>query len=224
MRPLLYLGLLAGCATAGTEQPNTGTDAATDGASIDAAPDAAGPCNEVTTELLKNPAFDTDPVGTLWMQTPINASFPLITGQGQTGTSGITEQSAPYDAWLGGLQGTDSLWQDIAVPARTRLLALSGFYEVRSSDSTTVAVDTGTLAFVQTNDSPIAVAQALDNTKRTTTWTTINYAVSNAETLSGMTIRVKMTSTNNPPINPSTGQGITSFWWDTLSVKATHCM
>ena len=220
---LLLVSLLAGCATAGTEQPSTGMDAAVDGSLIDA-PDAPLPCNEIITELLKNPAFDTDPVGTLWMQTPINPTYPLITGMGQTGTSGITEQSAPYDAWLGGLAGTDTLWQDITVPARTRLLALSGFYEVRSSDSTTVPIDTGTLAFVQTNDSPIAVAQAVDNTKRTTTWTTINYAVSNAETLSGMTIRVKMTTTNNAPINPLTGQGITSFWWDTLSVKATHCM
>jgi hypothetical protein len=222
MRLLLLSGLLAGCATAGTEQPTT-ADAAPDGTSLPSQPDAAGPCNEVTTELLANPAFDSDPVGTMWMQTPINATYPLITGVGQTGTMGITEQSAPYDAWLGGLQGTDVLWQDITVPARTRLLALSGFYEVRSSDSASVVVDTGTLAFVQTNDSPIAVAQALDNTKRTTTWTTINYAVSNAETLSGMTIRVKMTTTNNAP-NPITGAGITSFWWDTLSVKATHCM
>ncbi len=94
---------------------------------------------------------------------------------------------------------------------------------MRSSDSATVVVDTGSLAFVQTNDSPIAVAQALDNTKRTTTWSPVNYAVSNAETLSGMTIRLKMTSTNNA-VNPISGAGATSFFWDTLSVKATHCM
>lgn len=222
MRLVLFVGGLAGCATAGTEQPS-GTDAATDGKLIDAAPDAPPPCNEVMTELLQNPAFDSEPVGTLWMQTQISPSYPLITGQGQTGTSGITEQSPPYDAWLGGLQGTDVLWQDIMVPARTRLLILSGFYEVRSSDSTTVAVDTGTLAFVQTNDSPIATVHALDNTKRTTVWTPVNYAVTNAPMLSGTTIRVKMTTTNNAP-NPTTGAGLTSFWWDTLSVKATHCM
>ena len=223
MRRLLFFALCTGCATAGTEQPSTGTDAAIDGSVIDARPDAPEPCNEIVTELLKNPALDSEPVGTMWMQTPISAMYPLITGQGNGSTSGINEQSAPYDAWLGGLAGTDVLWQDITVPARTRLLALSGFYEVRSSDSTTVAVDTGSIAFVQTNDSPIAVAQSLDNTKRTTTWTTINYAVSNAETLSGMTIRLKMTTTNNAA-NPTAPTGLTSFWWDTLSVKATHCM
>ena len=219
MRRLLFLALCAGCATAGTEQPSTGADAAIDGAAIDARPDAPPPCNEIVTELLKNPAFDATPMGTMWMQMPANASYPLITDQGQTGGTmgGITEQTAPYDAWLGGLAGTDVLWQDIAVPARTRLLAVSGFYEVRTGETGATPVDTGSMSFVQTNDAPIAVAQALDNTKKTTTWTTINYSVSNAETLSGMTIRLKMTATNN-------GAAFTSFFWDTLSVKATHCM
>jgi hypothetical protein len=218
MRRLLFLCLFAGCATAGTEQPNTGTDAAvTDGKIVDAPPDAPAPCVEVMTELLKNPAFDLTPMGTMWMQTPISTTYPLITDQGQTGTSGITEQSAPYDAWLGGLQGTDVLWQDFTVPARTKQILLSGFYEVRTGETAATAIDTASIAFVQTNDTPIAVVQALDNTKKTTTWTTLNFAVTNAPSLSGMTIRLKMTSTNTATL-------FTSFWWDTLSLKATHCM
>lgn len=218
MRRLLFVGLLAtGCATAGTEQPNTGTDAATDGSTADAAPDAPLPCNEVMTELLMNPAFDATPMGTGWTQTPIDAMYPLITDQGQTGTSGITEHSAPYDAWLGGLAGTDVLFQNITVPARTRLLILTGFYEVRTGETVATAVDTGSLAFTDTNNTPIVVAQSLDNTKKTTTWSTINFSVANAPMLSGMTIRLRMTSTNN-------GSLFTSFWWDTLSLKATHCM
>jgi len=217
MRRLLFLGLLAGCATAGTEQPNTVTDAPAQ--TVDAAPDAPAPCNEVVTELLVNPAFDGTPVGTGWMQTPIDAMYPLVTGDGNGTTLGIAEQSAPYDAWLGGLAGTDVLWQDVAVPARTRLLILTGFYEVRTGETAATPIDTGSLAFVQTNDSPIATVQSLDNTKKTTTWTTLNYAVSNAPALSGMTIRLKMTSTNNAAPSP-----FTSFWWDTMSLKATHCM
>lgn len=226
MRRLLFLALCAGCATAGTEQPSTGADAGIDGATIDARPDAPEPCNEIVTELLKNPAFDAEPMGAMWSEQRISPTLALVTGDGQTGgpLGGITEQSAPYDAWLGGAQGTDVLWQDFTVPARTRLLALSGFYEVRSSDSTTAVIDTAVMSFVTTADANIATAQSLDNTKRTTTWTTVNYAVSNAEMLSGTTVRLKMTSTNNALINPTTGQGATSFYWDTMSIKATHCM
>ena len=211
----MFLGLLAGCATAGTEQPNTGTDAPTQ--TVDAAPDAPAPCNEVMTELLKNPAFDGTPMGTMWTETPIDPMYPLITGDGDGTTLGIAEHSAPFDAWLGGLAGTDVISQDVAVPARTRLLILTGFYEVRTGETVATAVDTGSMAFVDTNNSPIATVQSLDNTKKTTTWTTLNYAVSNAPMLSGTTIRLRMTSTNNATL-------FTSFWWDTLSLKATHCM
>lgn len=217
MRRFLALGLLAGCATAGTEQPNTNIDAPEGTVTLDAAPDAPLPCTEVMTELLKNPTFDGTPMGSMWMQTPISAMYPLITDQGQTGTSGITEQSAPYDAWLGGLAGTDVLWQDITIPGRTKQIALSGFYEVRTGETVATAVDTGSLAFTDMANAPIATIQALDNTKKTTTWTTVNYAVTNAPMYSGMTIRLRMTSTNN-------GTLFTSFWWDTLSIKATHCM
>jgi hypothetical protein len=218
MRRLLYPCLLGACATAGTEQPSANIDASdADATMIDAAPDAPLPCTEVMTELLKNPAFDGTPMGSMWMQTPINATYPLITDQGQTGTSGITEQSAPYDAWLGGLAGTDVLWQDVTIPGRTKQIALSGFYEVRTGETVANAVDTGSLAFTDTANTPIATIQALDNTKKTTTWTTVNYAVTNAPMYSGMTIRLRMTSTNN-------GTLFTSFWWDTLSIKATHCM
>jgi hypothetical protein len=217
MRRLMSLCLLVGCATAGTEQPNTNSDASNSDGSIDAPPDAPLPCTEVMTELLKNPAFDGTPMGSMWMQTPINATYPLVTDQGQTGTSGITEQSAPYDAWLGGLAGTDVLWQDITIPGRTKQIALSGFYEVRTSETVATAVDTGSLAFTDMANAPIATIQALDNTKKTTTWTTVNYAVTNAPMYAGMTLHLRMTSTNN-------GTLFTSFWWDTLSIKATHCL
>lgn len=213
MRRLLSLALLAGCATASTEQPNTGTDAGGDASSADAAPDAPEPCTEIVTELLANPTFDGTPMGTGWMQTLIDPMYPIITDQ-----DGIVEQSAPYKAWLGGLlSGTDILAQQLTVPARTRLLILTGFYEVRTGEAGGTVLDTGALTFTQTSGAPIATVISLDNTKATTTWTSINYAVSNAETLSGMTIQVRATSSNNAS-NP------TSFYFDTLSVKATHCM
>jgi hypothetical protein len=227
MRRLLVLGLVVGCASAGSERQNTDVDASggTDGKPIDAGIDAPAPCVEIMTELLVNPAFDATPRGTGWMEMPINASFPLITDQGNTGTSGISEQSAPYQAWLGGLPNgtattTDVLWQDVVIPARTRLINFSGFYEVRSGDSTTVANDTASVAWVTTGNSPIATIKALDNTMRTTTFTTVNYGLTNAAMYSGMTLRLRFTSSNNP----GTSTTATSFFFDTLSVKATHCM
>lgn len=219
MRRLLFVSTLVACAEAGsqTTSPIDDVDASIGGTTPDAAvPDAPLPCTEVQTELLKNPAFDSTPMGTLWMQTPISATYPLITDQGQTGTSGITEQSPPYDAWLGGLAGTDVLWQDVTIPNRTKQIALSGFYEVRTSETAATPIDTASIAFTDMANTPIITVQALDNTKKTTTWTTLNFAVTDAPMYSGMTLRLRMTSTNG-------GTNFTSFWWDTLSVKATHC-
>src|SRR5688572_29434149 len=103
MRRLLLVGLVMGCASAGNgEDKPTDASNSVDAKLIDAGIDAPPPCVEIMTEVLNNPAFDSTPMGTGWMQMPINPSFPLITDQGQTGTSGITEQSAPYQAWLGG--------------------------------------------------------------------------------------------------------------------------
>jgi len=215
MRRLLLAGLFAGCASAGTEQPVTEIDAFIPGMTPDARPpeiDAPLPCTEIMTELLGNPAFDTTPVGAGWIQTPINATYPLVTDQ-----DGISEQSPPYKAWLGGLQGTDLLWQEVMVPARTRLLIVAGFYEVRSQENGAAIVDTSAVALVDTADAPIATVIALDNTKKTTTWTPLTFSVMNAAPLSGTRVRLRMTSTNN-------NTTYTSFYYDTLSVKAAHCM
>jgi hypothetical protein len=230
MRRLLLVCLLGACATAGKDQPATDGSMTGDAAMIDAPPDAPAPCTEIVTELLKNPAFDSSPMGTLWMQTPIDPAFPLITGDGAAGGPGIAEQSAPYQAWLGGLPKagvttTDVLWQDVVIPARTRLINLSGFYDLRTGDPSATAVDTCSVAWVTTADAPIATVIALDNLKKTTTFTTLNYGLSNAETYSGMTLRLRLTSSNNPQLQPPPGnQGSTSCFFDTFSVKATHCM
>ena len=223
-----WLVLLAGCAEAGGS--SSAHDAAIDDAVIDAEPDAALPCTEIVTELLQNGAFDGEPMGAMWSQTPIDPAFPLVVGDGVAGGPGIAEQSAPYQAWLGGLpkagvQTTDVLWQDVPIPPRTRLVNLSGFYELRTGDPSTAAVDTCSIAWVTTADAPVATVLALDNLKKTTTFTTINYGLSDAEMYSGMTLRLRFTSTNNPQLNPPPGNtGATSCFFDTFSVKATHCM
>lgn len=169
------------------------------------------------TELLQNGAFDASPLGTGWTEVP-GGALPLITPNGGTAAGGIDEQTAPNDAWLGGVVSiTDILYQDVLIPPRTRLVNLSGFYEIRTFDTVSSPQDTGSFAWVTTANLPIATIMTLDNTKRTTTWTTVNFGLANAAMYAGMMIRLQMTATNNASLP-------TSFFFDTLSVKATHCM
>ena len=188
------------------------TENFTDAPHADAAMADAAMCTPATTELLVNPVFDATPMGTGWQQTPIDPAYPLITNQ-----NGITAQSAPYKAWLGGIEdGTDKLWQDVTVPANTTALVLTGYYAVGTDEdpSDTNVYDTGSLALTQTNDTVIATVLNLSNRTTTTAWTAINNSF--GQNLSGMTVRVRMT-TSNDILNP------TSFYFDTFSLKATHC-
>jgi hypothetical protein len=181
---------------------------------IDAPPDA---CVPITTELLANPAFDLAPVGTGWTEQNIDPAYPVITGD-----DGIVEQSAPYKAWMGGITGTDEntssvtdqVYQDVAVPANTTQLVLTGYYEVRTSETGTTVYVTGSVDLLQTNGTPIEAIMALNNAAPTTAWTTLSHTFTH--NVSGTTVRLRFTTTNDVT-------NATSFFFDTLSLKATHC-
>jgi hypothetical protein len=184
----------------------------------DATPDAAPPdaCVPVVTQLLANPVLDLTPMGTGWQQQVIDAMYPLITDQ-----DGIAEQTAPYKAWLGGLEAptgsvTDVLYQDFTIPANTTQLRLTGFYEVRTSEDVgdLNVYDTGSIGFTQTNGTPIAMVNSFSNITPTTAWTAISYTF--PQTMSGQTIRLRMQSSNDI-LNP------TSFFFDSFALNATHC-
>ena len=195
------------------------TDGRPDARPIDARPIDAPPpdaCVPQLTELLTNPVFDLGPIGAGWNQTVIDPAYPLITGD-----DGVPEHSAPYKAWLGGLESnfgtaTDVLFQDVTVPANTTQLVLTGFYEVRTAEAATDTnvYDTASVDLTQPNGTPILSVLGVSNRTPTTTWTAINQLV--AQNLAGMTVRVRMTSSND-------FLNATSFYFDTLSLKATHC-
>ncbi|HUJ60593.1 MAG TPA: hypothetical protein VLX92_18960 [Kofleriaceae bacterium] len=181
----------------------------------DAPPDA---CVPVMTQLLANPAFDLAPVGTGWTQVPIDPQYPLVTN------GGIPVQSAPYYAWLGGLTGededqdtvTDQLYQDVAVPAGTTDLVITGFRAVGTDETTTTTVyDTGSLDLTRTDGSPIENVLALSNLTATG-GTFVAFSHTFTADVAGQTVRLRMTTTNDI-IN------VTSFWFDTLVLTATHC-
>jgi hypothetical protein len=186
-------------------------------ASPDAAPDAFV-CTPVTTQLLANPSLDLTPMGTGWMQTPIDAAFPPITDQ-----DGAPEQSAPYKVWLGGFIApttggtvTDIVYQDVVVPANTTQLVLTGYYLVATQESATAttAFDTGSLAITQTDGTQIAGIYSFSNLTPFAAWTAINYTV--PQNLSGQTIRLRMTSSNDDSF-------VTNFYFDSFALNATHC-
>jgi len=247
MKRALAAVVFAGCAsgTAAQQQdaPGTGGDAKVflDGhiegqndapadaarhidAPVDARPDArpdAPPdaCVPQTTELLLNPVLDLSPAGIDWTEIPIDPAFPPITSDGQ-----FAAHTAPYKAWMGGITGddegtasvTDVIYQDVTVPTGTTQLVLTGYYVVGTNETTTTAAnDTGHVDLLQTNGVPIENVLSLSNLTNTgSSWLlfTHNFAAIPA----GQTVRLRITSTNNQTLG-------TNFFFDTLSLKATHC-
>jgi hypothetical protein len=187
-------------------------DAPQDAFVPDAPPDA---CVPATTELLTNhnPSFDATPLGTGWTE-----------GQ-YMGVEQVTNdyvQSAPYSLFLGGWVGygtvTDQIYQDVAIPAGTTSLVLTGYVAVGTMETTTTtAYDTAQAGLVHPSDSsPIETALSVSNLTNTGGGYTAfshSFAVTG---LSGTTVRLRLTSTSDDTNN-------TNFFFDTLSFHATHC-
>ena len=182
----------------------------------DAPPDAYQ-CHVMTHQLLMNPVFDLNPSGMGWVQQNIDNAYPIVTGD-----DGIAEQSPPFKAWMGGFAGddvgvataSDMLYQDIAVPPSTTQLAITGYYEVRTGETGSTVYDSAQLAITQTNGTPIETVKSWTNAAPTTAWTAFSYNV--AANLSGQTVRVRFTTSNDY-------SNATSFYFDTFSVTATYC-
>ncbi len=178
----------------------------------------APPCTPHTTNLLANPVFDLTPMGASWTEQNIDDTYPIITAD-----NGIAAQSAPYKAWMGGWAGTDKgvssltdmLYQDVAVPAGTTKLELTGYYAVATSETAGSGVyDTANVDLIQTSGTPIEAVLATDNESTATAWTGFDHVFT--ANVSGQTVRLRFTTTNDIT-NP------TSFYFDTLALNATHC-
>jgi hypothetical protein len=221
-RLAMIIATAAGCATATT--PLEGSDAAPNNGPdaprlIDAPEeqpiDAPAPCTPMMTQLLVNPGLDLMPAGMGWTQTPINPATPIITAD--DGNSAVVEQSPTMKVWMGGYAqavANDSLTQDVVIPMNTTALELTGFYWIKSSDSTFLPYDTLTFT-VENGATVIGTVLSKDNTTRHTAWTPISYTIP-AAGLSGQTIRLKIVTHNDDSLT-------TSFWFDTFALTATHC-
>ncbi len=222
-------GLVGGCASAGSAleetvdaPPGTPTVDAPITPAIDApitpaidapitpAIDAPGPCTVTTTNLLINASFDGTPVGTGWVQAPIDPLYPIITADG------TLVQSAPNKAWMAGLaraNANDTLYQDITVPAGATALALTGYYEIRTQELVGV-FDRAKIELVQTGGALIQQAFAKDNTHATTAWTALQFTFATPH--AGETIRLRLSTTSDPTDS-------TSVFFDSLALTATIC-
>jgi len=215
-----------GCARAGSAtgddagiapRADAGVDAPLDPRS-DAAPPPPPPpsdaCIPVVTQLLVNPQLDLAPQGAGWTEQRIRSAYPLITDQDSP--IAPTAHTAPYRAWLGGFTGsnvTDVLSQDIAIPPATTRLVIAGFYAVRTDERTASARDTAPASLTQIGGATIAEILSLSNLTDQTSWTPFEFTV--AQDLSGQTVRLRFSSTND-------GAYPTSFFFDTLGLTATH--
>jgi hypothetical protein len=175
-------------------------------------------CVPINAELILNPAFDLTPVGSGWTQAPIDAQYPDITAGPDS-----FEQSPPYTVWLGGIpsEGTplvDQVYQDIAVPAGTTKLVLTGYYAAGSTEETSGVVDTGSVDLIQTNGTPIENALSLNNLSSGSAYTAFSHTFTS--NVAGQTVRLRMTSTNN---GDGTGEDYSNFFFDTLALTATYC-
>ncbi len=239
MRAWLFACVLCGCASGRTtgEAPDAsvtpGPDAKVwrDGA-IEATPDAhvvvtpdaqtvvtpdAYECQVQAIQLLTNPALDMSPSGMGWVQINIDNAAPIITSD-----DGVPEQSPPFKAWMGGLQGmdygyyslTDALYQDVAIPAGTTSLKLTGQWDMLTYETDPGVFDDAHLSLVKVDGTPIESVVDITNETFSVGWNAIDHTF--AAPHAGETVRVRMISTNDIMYE-------TSFFFDTLALTATVC-
>jgi hypothetical protein len=89
----------------------------------------------------------------------------------------------------------------------------SGVFDVRTAETSTFAFDTADLAVTRTDGTPIQTVMALSNLTPKTGWT--SFEVTLPPGLSGQTIRVRVTSSND-------FVDFTSFFFDSFAIVATH--
>ncbi len=179
-------------------------------APIDASTMIDAACTPVTMQLLLNPSFDATPIGTGWVQTPVDPMFPLITPD-----DGVAEHTAPNKLWMGGiLDGDDEAYQNVTIPAGTNRLVLRGQLDIRSDEFFPGVYDHSTVALTTTANVVLETVLANDDDDETTGWTPFQKIF--AQAYAGQTVRVRVRSDND-------GSDATSFFYDTLVLEATIC-
>lgn len=200
------------CATAGTAPtPNDNPDADSkpDAARSDASsPDASqpdAPCTMAVEELLANGDFDMGRDGS-WQE---QSSYTLVD------TLPITAHTGNYGVWLGGENDlTESLWQDVDVPAAATSIQVSGFQWIKSQEPGNTAYDSVQITLRTIDNIELDSVATWSNGDRGTLWQPFMFKP--AKSYAGQTIRLRFDAFTN-------GTYVTSFFFDTMSLQATVC-
>lgn len=168
-----------------------------------------GTCNSTPSDLLANGNFDGAPAGTGWTQMPIVPADPIVT----TDPGVATPQSPTMYAFLAGYPqaASDSIYQDVAVPANATSLQLTGFYAIKTNELGGT-YDTSKVEIVTTTGTVIETLQSYSNTNKG--WTALDKTITNLAAMKGQTVRLRFTSTSDSTY-------ATGFGYDTLKLLVT---
>jgi len=190
-----------------------------DAAPPDAAPGEpdAAPCTITTINLLGNPSLDSGPGGG-WLETS-SAGYNLIVSQAELdelfGPGALVAHSPSYIAWLGGDYNlTDSLAQDVVIPADASNVAVRGQRWIASEESPSAPYDTLRVDIATTAGVQLELLEQWSNQDDTATWSAFNLPVSG--NYQGQTVRLRFSGATDSTLN-------TNFFFDTLLLEVTTC-
>lgn len=172
-------------------------------------------CVVASLELLSNGNFDMG-AGT-WIEDS-EGGYPIVANDSTV--TGLTADTPSFVAWIGGYSSiigtvTDTLLQDVLVPADATPIAFSGKFRIATEETSSIAYDELKLQIL--NSATNVVLEELvvwSNDDNNTNWeifsgnSTGNYA--------GQTIRIRFIATMDSSLN-------TSFFIDTWSATTTSC-
>jgi hypothetical protein len=169
-----------------------------------------GTCNSTPSDLLVNGNFDSMPAGTGWTAMPIDPAGPIV----GTDPGVATPQSPTMYAFLAGYPQakSDSIYQDIAIPANATTLQITGFYAVKTNELGATAYDTSKVEIVTTGGTVLEPILSTQN--KNVGWTALDKTIGNLAGMKGQTVRLRMTSTSDDSY-------ATGFGYDTLKLLVT---
>ncbi len=158
------------------------------------------------TNIVANPGFESGTDSWTWSATSGSA---IIRSDATVAHSG-----SGY-AWFGGYtSGTDTIYQDVTIPANASLAQLRFWYWIETQETSSAPVDTMTVAFlVPASGNRLATLASLSNVDSTGgTW--VRSPAIDVTGFKGQTLRLAFSATNN-------AVGMTSFFVDDISLSVT---
>lgn len=183
-------------------------------------PDAMGTpdagCTNTITQILVNAGFDSGP-GTGWVEN--GGGYDIILSTTSTPDPfPFTPDTPAYAAWMGGADSsTQSLYQDVAIPANAIDARLSWKQVIGTQETTTVsAYDTMSVTLRNTGNTVLETLASFSNLDAGTTTTWLAQGKTLTGSYAGQTVRVYFEESNDIS-NPS------NFFVDSVALDVTVC-